>query len=105
MHSASEQHQNHPRQRLTIAVSQTPTPDPSQLAPGRPPGAGPTRCLTTAKLTQLREQVKQDVIAHYRENKAQYPTFIRQRRDLIIGRVMNGSTVEEAFAAEAGRRH
>jgi len=45
------------------------------------------------------------VIAHYRENKAQYPTFIRQRRDLIIGRVMNGSTVEEAFAAEAGRRH
>ena len=52
----------------------------------------------------MREQIKQAVIAHYRANKERYPAFIRQRRDLIIGHVMKGSTLEEAFGAEASRR-
>ena len=70
----------------------------------QPAGLEARKPLTPIQHLQWREQIKQAVIAHYRAQKENYPTFIRQRRDLIIGRVMNGSSVEEAFLAEASRR-
>lgn len=70
----------------------------------QPAAAGAQKPLSFAKLASEREQIKQAVIAHYRVNKDRYPPFIRQRRDLIIGHVMKGSTLEEAFGAEVSRR-
>ena len=70
----------------------------------QPAGLEARKPLTPIQHLQWREQIKRAVIAHYRAQKENYPTFIRQRRDLIIGRVMNGCSVEEAFLAEASRR-
>jgi len=87
------------------ATSHSPAPPANWQNGHQPAGLEASKPLTPIQHLQWREQIKQAVIAHYRAQKENYPTFIRQRRDLIIGRVMNGSTVEEAFAAEAGRRH
>jgi hypothetical protein len=39
--------------------------------------------------------------AHYRINRAMYPETIRKLREAIIENIMNGMTVEDAFAVEA----
>lgn len=38
---------------------------------------------------------------HYRINRAMYPEAIRKLRETIIENIMNGMTVEDAFAVEA----
>ena len=80
------------------------TPTDLPLTGRQPVAAGAQKPLSFAKLASVREQIKQAVIDHYRANKERYPAFIRQRRDLIIGHVMKGSTLEEAFGAEVSRR-
>lgn len=104
MHPASNQQQNHPRQSPIIAVSESRNHAPSPQSQCQPQTSGATMRLTAIQQLRLREKVKMDVITHYRENRGMYPTFIRQRRDLIINRVLTGSSLEEAFAAEAQRR-
>ena len=86
------------------ATSDSLAPPANPQTGHQPAGLEARKPLTPIQHLQWREQIKQAVIAHYRAQKENYPTFIRQRRDLIIGRVMNGSSVEEAFLAEASRR-
>lgn len=38
---------------------------------------------------------------HYKAHRAMYPQAIRKLRDAIIENIMNGMTVEDAFAVEA----
>jgi hypothetical protein len=104
MQAASAQHQSQIEHVSLTATRQKIDSSRSEQAATTLAGVVPIRRVPARQQLLIRENIKQDVIAHFFENKANYPKFIRNRRDLIIQKVMAGSTVEEAFAAEARRK-